>query len=423
MATVPSYIEARIRQRPPARVRVLAGSTPVVAFGDMRRATIATLGLNPSKFEFLHHRGGEREGVERRLETLKSLGTSDLANASPSIVAKVFEGCNDYFQTDHNPYRLWFNPLEKILKRVDADYSYYTGLACHLDLVQWATDPVWGELEGGEQEKLLAADLSFFRAQLSQEQIRLLLLCGKTVIEQYCKHFPNVVHGEPCLREGRIKLYQGQAGSGLVVIGWNINIQRGGDLNLLGDAVAELWKKAHKMKRQSKNSTYQKKRGRNSCPKVSKKAAVSVSEATDILRRWRKSFPRATRLDGRSGENAKKGGGHEHWLHISVDGYGGSYRFRSQHGRVFRGRDYNGIVNFHADTKATAVDLFIELVDEAKDYHDVLCPSATYEMTEKLPKGRRPKPKFALQGHPDERGFFLYHDEWRDKARRSAVWR
>ena len=31
---------------------VIAGSTPVVAFGDVRRARVATLGLNPSRAEF-----------------------------------------------------------------------------------------------------------------------------------------------------------------------------------------------------------------------------------------------------------------------------------------------------------------------------------------------------------------------------------
>ena len=412
------YVEARIRQRPPAGVRIVPGSTPVVAFGDIRKATVATLGLNPSKFEFLHHRGGEREGSERRLETLRSLGESDLTTASPAVMQRVFQGCNDYFQPDHNPYRLWFNPLERLLNRVNAEYTYDGGSACHLDLVQWATDPVWGELEDEERKKLLAADLDFFRKQLSQEHIRLLLLCGKTVMEYYCKHFKNVLQSEPFLSEGRIKLYRGRAANGLVVIGWNINIQRGGDLDLIGDAAKEVWEDGDFGQRgepKLKNSNRAAKSKRYSCPKVSKKAAVSVSEAADILRQWRKSFPRATRLDGRSGEDSKQGGGHEHWLHIKVNGYSGSDGFRSRHGQVFRGQDYNGIVNFHADTKATAVDLFIELLDEVADYHDVLRPSATYEMA-RLPRNRRPKPKFALQGRRDKvEGFFLYHDEWRDK--------
>src|SRR5208282_1620444 len=85
------------------------------------------------------------------------------------------------------------------------------------------------------------------------------------------------------------------------------------------------------------------------CPKVSKKEAVTVSEAVEILRRWRRSSPRATRLDGRSGENCKQGGGIGHWFHIKVDGYGDGDSFKSCHGPVFRGQAYNGIVNFHAD--------------------------------------------------------------------------
>jgi len=61
MAMVPAYIEARIRQLPPAGAPVLPGSTPVVASGDVRKATVATLGLNPSKREFLHANGEEKK--------------------------------------------------------------------------------------------------------------------------------------------------------------------------------------------------------------------------------------------------------------------------------------------------------------------------------------------------------------------------
>ena len=80
---------------------------------------------------------------------------------------------------------------------------------------------------------------------------------------------------------------------------------------------------------------------------------------------------------------------------------------------VFEGKDYNGIVNFHADAKARAIDHFIELLDQAEDYRDVLRPSATYETMTK-PEGSGVKPKFALRGYEDQvEGFFLYHDGWR----------
>jgi len=144
----------------------------------------------------------------------------------------------------------------------------------------------------------------------------------------------------------------------------------------------------------------------HACPKVPKATAVTVSEAIDILSRWRRSSPQAARLNGRSGQNSKSGGGNEHWLHVRVDGYDNNDGFTSRYGPVFRGRDYNGIVNFHADAKATAIDHFIDLIDQADDYHDVLRPSATYE-TKTKPSVMSVRPKFAFQGYKDQvEGFF-----------------
>ena len=154
---VPEYIETRIRQLPPEGLPVVPGSTPVVAFGEVRKAMVATLGWNPSKVEFLDRNGKELAGAERRLETLSSLGESNLSSASPDAIRRVFEGCNDYFH--RCPYRKWFDVLEKILRPLGA--SYYTGTACHLDLVQWATDPTWGKLRGDLKKNLVEADLSF----------------------------------------------------------------------------------------------------------------------------------------------------------------------------------------------------------------------------------------------------------------------
>src|SRR6266403_52299 len=116
MMDIPDYIEARIRQRPPSAVRIVIGSTPVVAFGNVRTATVATLSWNPSKLEFLDRTCNELVGDERRLETLASLGTNDLASASADAVCRVFDACNNYFH--RVPYWRWFNPLEKILKHV-----------------------------------------------------------------------------------------------------------------------------------------------------------------------------------------------------------------------------------------------------------------------------------------------------------------
>src|ERR1700675_1585 len=119
---IPEYIEARIRQRKPDGIPVVAGSTPVVAFGNVQKAEVATLGLNPSRLEFLDRDGNELTGEERRLETLSSLRESDLSSASPDAIRRVFEGCNDYFQ--RRPYRKWFDDLEKTIL-CPLEESYY----------------------------------------------------------------------------------------------------------------------------------------------------------------------------------------------------------------------------------------------------------------------------------------------------------
>ena len=136
--TVPAYIEARIRQAIPQTHYVVPDSTPVVAFGDVRNATVATLGLNPSRNEFQDRHGNLLSGAQQRLETYPSLGVASLANATEDTIARVFERCNSYFA--YQPYWAWFGKIEPILNAINT--SYKDGTACHLDLVQWATNPV-----------------------------------------------------------------------------------------------------------------------------------------------------------------------------------------------------------------------------------------------------------------------------------------
>ena len=85
---VPRFIEDRIRMPAPRGSPVVAGSTPVIAFGDPPAARVATLGLNPSRVEFLSP-GGVLLHADRRLETLRSLGATSLERAAPAAVERV----------------------------------------------------------------------------------------------------------------------------------------------------------------------------------------------------------------------------------------------------------------------------------------------------------------------------------------------
>jgi hypothetical protein len=218
---LPEYIEIRLRRQPPDGLPIVPRSTPVVSFGNVRTAKVATLGWNPSKLEFLDRDGNEMTGAMRRLETLASLGEGVLSAASSNAVRTVFEGCNNYFQ--RRPYQKWFDVLEKVLLVLGA--SYYNGTACHLDFVQWATNPTWRSLSPAQKKSLIAADLPFLRQQLSQERIRLLLLNGSGIANVFgevvgCNLIERIIPGDIGL-----KLFVGRTKDGLRVIGWNKNLQ------------------------------------------------------------------------------------------------------------------------------------------------------------------------------------------------------
>jgi hypothetical protein len=219
---ISEYVADRIR-RPPRDSAVVTGSTPVIAFGDPNTSRVATLGLNPSRAEFLSP-AGKLLDTDRRFETLASLGVDTLADASEHQVFSVFEACRSYFQ--RNPYRRWFDQLERILAGVGA--SYYSGSACHLDLVQWATDPVWRRLSAQSIVGLMSEDVPFLRHQLMSSPIELVLLNGRRVLEEVQLALGSRLEmdGVPLL-VGRTStsLYTGTLPSGVPVVGWSINLQ------------------------------------------------------------------------------------------------------------------------------------------------------------------------------------------------------
>jgi hypothetical protein len=175
-ATVEPYVAARIRRSAPDGCSVVSGSTPVVAFGDPSSATVATLGLNPSRVEFIDS-GQLLGGQQRRLASLGSLGVESLSGANASTVGRVVGACRRYFW--RRPYRRWFDQLETILGPLG--YSYYDGTACHLDLVQSATDPTWAKLGDDQRQRLLSADVPFLLDQLDRSAFRFLLINGSGV--------------------------------------------------------------------------------------------------------------------------------------------------------------------------------------------------------------------------------------------------
>ena len=134
--------------------------------------------------------------------------------------------CAAYFRPGHNPYRRWFDPLDEIL-RAALGASFYDHTACHLDLVQWATRPVWSELSKNARKILLSEGRPHVQRILRHGTVRTVLLNGRQVVD----HVMAARLGELRLSgEVRINptrscsLYTGECGA-VKFIGWSTNLQ------------------------------------------------------------------------------------------------------------------------------------------------------------------------------------------------------
>jgi hypothetical protein len=162
---------------------VIPWSSPVVSFGDIATAQVATLGLNPSNREFVDGAGNELDGLSRRFHTLGSLGLNTWRDAQPQHLDLIAESCRCYFAT--NPYDTWFKRLDNLL--ADLNVSYYSTLfsACHLDLVPFATGEKWTALTRGQRNKLLDGTRDVLGDLLRDSKIQVLILNGNSVVEHF----------------------------------------------------------------------------------------------------------------------------------------------------------------------------------------------------------------------------------------------
>jgi hypothetical protein len=174
----PDHLTERARRAPDLDLCVVPGSTPVVAFGDPVSAKVATVGINPSSGEFRNSAGALLAGDDRRLATLESLGLERYDQITDEHAAAIVDDCAAYF--DRRPYR-WFDPLDAVIKQ-GLGASYRDRSACHLDLVQWATWPLWGELTAEVQHELLRADVPFLKRQLRATPFAVVLVNGRSVM-------------------------------------------------------------------------------------------------------------------------------------------------------------------------------------------------------------------------------------------------
>jgi hypothetical protein len=206
-------------RRPPVRSSV-PGSLPVLFFGDLFTARAVTVGLNPSRREYLSRSGDELTGPQRRFETLASLGCADRASLTDDQCRRAIERGRAYFRPGGPAYR-WFRPLGRVLKCLG--YRYQEGEAAHLDLVQEATDPTWSRLPREEAADLLRKDLPFLRWEIEAFPLEVVACNGRTVFD----HVRDLLDAQ-ILDQGRLAritwwVARAQVGERRVgLCGWNL---------------------------------------------------------------------------------------------------------------------------------------------------------------------------------------------------------
>jgi len=200
-------------------------STPVVSFGYPKGARVATLGINPSSNEFQIGNGNKnplRPGEKRLVDTL-AIGTDKPKSLTRDQAIAVIKGCYSYFNV--KPYE-WFKKLEQTIL-TPSGFSYYDNTACHLDLVQWATDPVWQSIKDKNVTKaLLEADQDFLEFQLKEYDFEVIFLNGGTVMKtvknlNLCK-FKEVGSVDFNSKGTQSVIEIGEYG-GKKLIGWGVN--------------------------------------------------------------------------------------------------------------------------------------------------------------------------------------------------------
>jgi hypothetical protein len=228
-----STLRQRIRISPSESS--VSGSLPVLFFGDALCARVATIGLNPSKFEYVDRNGERLSGQDQRFADTVSLGALSREELSNSQADRAIEVMRSYYDDGKPVYGSYFRHLKNFIAGMGASYGGRN--AVHLDLVQEATDPVWNRLGSSERSALLERDIPFLVWELENlPRLEAVVCAGKTVSEQLRAHVRVDVKDTGAMK--RIRWWRGIAHLGLrdlPIGGWNYPLDRPTGLGTAGE--------------------------------------------------------------------------------------------------------------------------------------------------------------------------------------------
>lgn len=222
---ITGHLHARLRA--PATPSTVPGSLPVLFFGDLWTARVATVGINPSRREYQDRRGQELDGADRRFETLASLGAPDRSCLTDAQCERAIVTMRAYFDPG-KPVYAWFAPMTRVVRGLGHEYGQRQ--VAHLDLVQEATDPTWSALltqRPEEARALVERDTTFLRWQIDTFPLRTLVCNGRSVFERVVAITGARIVARDRLARVTWSVALGQRGARpIAVVGWNIPLSR-----------------------------------------------------------------------------------------------------------------------------------------------------------------------------------------------------
>ena len=216
------FLIDKVSQPLPSTDKIVEGSIPIVFFGNVERAEIATLSLNPSNKEFEHN--GVRRCIDR-----KQLKVADNQKLSSEQAESVYKSLLLYFKV--NPYKTWFNPMNKLFQ--SKGYEYYNDQIVHLDISPWATNDKWKNLSRDEREPII--DTTIIKNVIEKRGIKKLFINGKTALNVFFATF-NIEEKEIQNTSFQYTTQNGNKRSfiiyeteifGCLIYGWNLYIHQG----------------------------------------------------------------------------------------------------------------------------------------------------------------------------------------------------
>jgi hypothetical protein len=230
----------RVMRANPSQLNVVSGSLPLTHFGQIESARTVTVGINPSVREFCSSSKPRRLLPEtaKRVIDREVLGLDDKSVPSLDDARRAVDSFDRYFE---GPNSLsWFAQFQKWALD-PLGFSYIDGTVAHLDLVQWATDPVWRDLPDAVRKELVSTDSVFLSEQIRLTRPALVLFNGATVVNEMSKYGQFEIEETGLIPgAGPFKYFRGKCGSARA-IGWSLNIQSQPDKGNSAKTALQRW--------------------------------------------------------------------------------------------------------------------------------------------------------------------------------------